>query len=499
MVDELLTVDSELLGVGDDDDDLFLKKTPQKKYKILMLSDHPLAPSGVGVQARFLIEGLIKTGKFSFRCLGGAMKHQDYSVTTVNPDFIVKPIDGFGDQRMIRDLLAIEQPDAIFIFTGPRQFIWLWEMEDEVRQVCPIVYWHVWDNDPYPAYNSPFYEGTDLINCLAYKTYEMVKPNFPEKTNYIPHAFPKEIYYPLPDDQIAKLRKENFGDRADWFFALWVNRNAARKMPGDVLTSWKMFLDELEKKEGHRKGVLIMHTNPHDDAGPNLLANSELLGLQNNVWFSATQLDFEKMNIMHNITDTTVNISKNEGFGLSTLISMQVGKPIIGLCTGGITRQVIDYRDGTENGVALQPAVRSLIGSQLVPYIHEDFTTHADLRDAFMKIYSMTPEEKAKMKEKVIEYVDHEFNFNNVISEWDRTLTETIEKFQSDRSEGKGIWTLQSIATPVVRVEGHQIVQRPAIDQKKLEENARLQEEVMKKMAEMKNSVKTKKRGKALK
>ena len=37
--------------------------------KILFLSDHPLAPSGVGVQARFLIEGLIKTGKYSFNDL----------------------------------------------------------------------------------------------------------------------------------------------------------------------------------------------------------------------------------------------------------------------------------------------------------------------------------------------------------------------------------------------------------------------------------------------
>ena len=39
-----------------------------------------------------------------------------------------------------------------------------------------------------------------------------------------------------------------FGEKADWFIGLWVNRNATRKMPNDILNSWKLFLDNLEKK-----------------------------------------------------------------------------------------------------------------------------------------------------------------------------------------------------------------------------------------------------------
>ena len=97
----------------------------KKKYKVITLSDHPLAPSGVGVQARFLIDGLIKTGQWSVRCLGGAMKHAKYDTVAVTPDFIVKPVDGFGSKELIRQLLIAEQPDAIFLFTDPRQFIWL--------------------------------------------------------------------------------------------------------------------------------------------------------------------------------------------------------------------------------------------------------------------------------------------------------------------------------------------------------------------------------------
>lgn len=405
-----------------------------------------MAPSGVGVQARFLFDGLVNTGRWSFRCLGGAIKHNNYDSVAVNPDFVVKPVDGFGSKELIRQLLIAEQPDAIFLFTDPRQFIWLWEMEDEIHQMCPIVYWHVWDNDPYPSFNHPWYEGTDLINCISYKTYELIKPNFPEKTNYIPHTFPKGAYSEIQEPQLTALKKQNFGDKADWFTALWVNRNATRKMPNDVLFAWKTFLDDLEKKHGHRKATLIMHTDPADSEGPNLLATSDLLGLQNNVWFSTEKLQFEQMNIMHNLADCVINIAKNEGYGLSTLTSLQVGKPIITLKTGGETRQVIDYRNGNELGVGIEPSKRSLVGSQLVPYIFEDFCTERQVADAFMKIYELTPEEKADLKIKMADYLEHEFKYENMIKSWDETMLKCVEDFKAKKEAGKlKRWKLTTI------------------------------------------------------
>ena len=440
MVESLLTTDSQLL----DDDDLFIK--PKKKYKVLMLSDHPLSTSGVGVQARLLIDGLIKTGKYSFRCLGGAIRHEDYRTMIVNDDFVVKPVDGFGTKEMIRQLLISERPDAIFLFTDPRQFIWIWEMEDEIHQVCPIVYWHVWDNDPYPAFNKPWYDSTDLINCLSKKTYDLVVDHFPEKTHYIPHAFPKELYHPLPDEAIQKEKLANFGDKKDWFKALWVNRNATRKVPSDVMEAWKLFLENLEKKYGHRNAALVMHTDPGDFEGPNLLAVAELLGLQDHVWFSTEKLDFQKMNLLHNMVDCQVNISKAEGFGLSSLISLQVGKPTVLLCTGGETDKAIDSRDGSANGVALKPVKRQLVGSQMVPYIYEDFADLNEVADAFMKLYEMTDEEKAAMAQKCVEFVDYAFDYKKMVADWDTTMTNCIDNFKNQKNSGTyDDWTFDEI------------------------------------------------------
>jgi len=416
------------------------------KKKILMLCDHPLSTSGVGCQARYLINGLIETGEYSFRCLGGAIKHQDYSVVQVNEDFMIKPVDGFGTPEMIRHILATERPDAMFLFTDPRFFIWLWEMEDEIHQVCPIVYWHVWDNDPYPDFNRVLYDSTDLINCHSDKTYGMVHEHFPERTNFIPHALPEEIFFPLPDEEIKKHRRILLGDkRADHFVGFWINRNARRKMPGDVLDAWRIFLKRLESQHGHRNALMLMHTDPMDQEGPNLFKICEMMGIIENVFFSTERLDFEKINILHNISDFCINIACNEGFGLATLESMQTGNPIIAVKTGGLTRQVVDHRDGSQNGIALDPTVRNLVGSQMVPFIYEDHVSNDDIADAYMNLFLQGPEKRAEIGKKAREYVLSEFSIEQTIASWHRTLSDTIERWRHHKEEMYQPWEMSTL------------------------------------------------------
>ena len=405
--------------------------TEKKKYKVLMLSDHALSTSGVGCQSRFLIEGLIKKGCWSFRQFGAALKHNDYNVVEVNPDFVIKPIDGFGDANMLRLALATEKPDVLFIFTDPRFFTWLWEVEDEIHQICPIAYWHVWDNRPTPLFNNGFYASTDLINCHSHLTYEMVKENFPDRTNFIPHALPRELFFPLPDNQRAQWREKILGYQSkDSFIAFWVNRNAKRKRSADVIWAWKKFLDKIP---GDKDAMLLMHTDPFDQEGPNLIQVATSLGVLDKVTFSRERVGFEQMNILHNIADCCLNISFAEGFGLGTLEAMQTGTPIIAAKTGGLTRQVIDHRDGTENGIALDISHQTLVGSQGVPYIYEDYVSTDDVADALFKMYSASEEEKARLSEKVKEYVASEFDLQNTIDAWHSTMVELIEDFKAGK------------------------------------------------------------------
>ncbi len=418
----------------------------EKKYKVLVLSDHALSTSGVGCQSRFLIQGLVEKNHWSFRQFGAAIKHNNYDVVQVNPDFIIKPIDGFGDRNLIMQALITEKPDVLFIFTDPRFFIWLFEMEDEIRQICPIAYWHVWDNYPFPEYNKPIYEATDLINCHSHMTYTMIKEEFPEKTNFIPHSLPEDIFFPLSDEDVEAYRQQVLGpDSKDDFVLFWVNRNARRKRPNDVLWAWKLFLDRIEK-EGKDKSSpkLLMHTEPTDQEGPNLLETAKGLGIIENVIFSNQRVEFEKMNVLHNISDACINIAYAEGFGLATLESMNCGNPIIAAKTGGLTRQVVDHRDGTENGVALDIKCQTLVGSQSVPYIYEDYIDVHEAADAIYKIYSMTKEERKSLGQKARNYALSEFSHQKTIDEWDRTLLKLIDDYKNKKNKS---WSIEEITT----------------------------------------------------
>ena len=415
--------------------------TEDGKFKVLVLSDHALSTSGVGTQTRHLIEGLLKKGCWSFRQFGAALKHQDYRTVVVNNDFIIKPIDGFGDPDTLRVALATEKPDLLFIFTDPRFFTWLFDMEDEIHQICPIAWWHVWDNYPYPDFNDSFYEATDLLNCHSHMTYTMLKEIYPQKTNFIPHSLPENLFYQMSSDKIRQHKINLLGEeRVDNFVGIWVNRNAKRKRPSDLLEAWSIFLNKIEQKHGHRKATLIMHTEPTDNEGPNLFKVTELLGIQDTVFFSRDRIEFEKMNVLYNITDFCINTSYAEGFGLATLESMMTGTPIIAPKTGGLTRQVVDHRDETHNGVALDIDFKTLVGSQTVPFIYEDYVHNSSFADAMMKIYELNNDQRKKLSRKVKSYANTEFGHQNTIDKWHETMIEAIKNFSKRKH-----WQIEEI------------------------------------------------------
>ena len=398
-----------------------------------MLSDHALSTSGVGCQSRFLIHGLVDKGCWTVRQFGAAMKHNNYDVVAVNPDFVIKPIDGFGNREMLLQAIAAERPDVLLLFTDPRFFIYVWEMHDEINKICPIAYWHVWDNRPAPTFNKCLYEATDLINCHSHLTYEMVNEILPGRANFIPHALPDELFFPLPDADKLRHKKEVLGpEREDHFVLFWVNRNARRKRPADLVEAWSKFMARI-KAEGKNDATLLMHTDPVDQEGPNLLVNVEAMNVVDSVVFSNARVEFERMNILHNISDACINIAYAEGFGLATLEAMKVGNPIIALKTGGLTRQVVDHRDGSENGIALPVEMQSLVGSQMVPYIYEDYVSTDTVADAIYRMYKMSAQERKDLGQKARSYVQSEFALQTTIDLWHDSLLDLVNNFTTDK------------------------------------------------------------------
>ena len=399
------------------------------KIKILTLSDHPLSPSGVGTQTKYFCESLLKTGRYSIISLGGAIKHQNYNPVHVDPygeDWKIIPVNNYGTQEMIRSVIKTEGVDLLWFMTDPRFWGWLWEIENEIRPLCPMVYHHVWDNFPAPYFNRDFYLSNDHIVTISKVTHEIVKTVAPEvSATYLPHSVNPDIFRPLSDLQIKEIRESSLQqeDRSKVIF-FWNNRNARRKQSGTLLWWFKEWLD---KEDLHEKAQLIMHTEPKDPHGQDLEHIIEHLGLNDRqIMLSTKKVPPENLAQIYNMVDCTINISDAEGFGLATLESLSCGTPIIATMTGGLQEQVTDGT--TEFGVGLIPRSKSIIGSQQVPYIYEDRVDKAQFHSALSKIYKMGKEERRRVGTLGREHVQKNYNFTELQQKWVEIIDKTIEE-----------------------------------------------------------------------
>ena len=107
---------------------------------------------------------------------------------------MIKPVDGYGNPQIIRQVLREFKPDVLWFMTVPRFYTWLWEMSAEIRKNVPMVYYHVWDNYPNPNYNKKYYESNDLICTISKLTDDIVKNVAPDvkkgkNTPYCRHKY----------------------------------------------------------------------------------------------------------------------------------------------------------------------------------------------------------------------------------------------------------------------------------------------------------------------
>ena len=446
----------------------FKPQDEQKKIKILTVSDHPLSPSGVGTQTKYFIGEMIKTGKFQFVSLGGAIKHDSYKPIKMDEfgeDWVIYPVDGYGNQDVIRSLVRTQRPDILWFMTDPRFFPWLWEIENELRPLVPLVYYHVWDNFPYPVFNKVWYDSTDVVVTISKLTSNIVQTVSPDvEEHYLPHAIPTEAFKKLDRISVKKFRKENFGIDEDHFLVFWNNRNARRKQSGSLIFWFNDFLKKLQKKDKNAKATLLMHTEPHDPNGQDLYAIINNLGLgDGRVLISTEKVDLDKLAMIYNAADTTIGISDAEGFGLATFESMACETPIVVTMTGGLQEQVTPLGDVNEemmlkrnakaksiteyeHGIGLEPSSKAIIGSQEVPFIYEDRVSGTQVSDALLKMYEYGAEKRAQLGKSGREHVEKNYNFENFAKQWEKILVETHERHSSwENRKNYKSWELRTV------------------------------------------------------
>lgn len=486
------------------------------KKKVLLLSDDLRMHSGVATMSRELVLGTVK--QYDWVQIAGAITHPDKG-KVINMDaataqltnvkdakLTLYPVDGYGNEELLFSIIEREKPDAIMHFTDPRFWGWLYAIERQVRAKMPLTYLNIWDDVPYPMYNRPYYESCDLLMSISKQTYNINKwvlgpdktctvdsPSMENRTvlHYVPHGINSVIFHPIPSDDtvLKKRRKELFGERQYDFVLFYNSRNVQRKRTSNIILAYKAFCDNLPKEKA-AKCVLILHTEPRQDAGTDLVAVKEAFCPEYDVVFSTAKYTPEDMNIMYNIADVTINLSSNEGFGLSTAESIMSGTPIIVAVTGGLQDQTGQVKDdGSEiefglnfgsNNVGkykkhgvwaypVYPQVQCVQGSIPTPYIFDDMTRWEDAAEGMMYWYLAGEDTRELFGMKGRQWALNEggINAENMCNQFIKCMDYTIANFKPIKQFG--IFTESDYVGNLM--PGGMGFEIPTIDQEKLKQS----------------------------
>lgn len=265
---------------------------------------------------------------------------------------------------------------------------------------------------------------------------------------YVPHGINPDIYKPVEVPQ--DFRKNAFGDKKYEFVLFWMNRNIKRKQPSDVIWAYSKFVDGLPEKD-RSKVCLLMHTTPIDENGTDLYKVKDALCPNYDVLFSTERVDQEKLNYIYNLSDVTINIAGNEGFGLTTAESLMAGVPVIVNVTGGLQDQCAlsmngveltadeyvkhgslhNYRDWegkVEHGEWVKPVwskVQTMVGSVPTPYIIDDKVDVYEVAAAIRYWYDKTPKDRSEAGLKGREWMMREEGLNT--KHMCKTMSDGIE------------------------------------------------------------------------
>lgn len=408
-----------------------------ERKKILLMCDDIRTHSGIGTIAKEIV--LHTAHHYNWVQIGAAIDHPEQGkrldisedtnrlVGVSDSSVVIYPTNGYGNPDLVRQLIKQEKPDAIFIFTDPRYWTWLFQIENEIRKKIPIVYLNIWDDYPAPMYNKTYYESCDALFGISKQTVNINKLVLGDKAKgkmieYIPHGLNHKMIFPINEgdekyNDLQEFKKQLYGGKEYDFVALYNSRNIRRKQVPDTIWAYKQFADRLSLDEA-KKCALVLHTQKVDNNGTDLPAVVEALcggePERYNIIFSDQKLTTDQMNLLYNSTDVQIQLTSNEGWGLSLTEALLVGNPIIANVTGGMQDQmrfedhngewytpdaeVPSNHRGTHTicgkwALPVYPSNISIVGSPPTPYIFDDRCDPQDAADRLWEAHEMGKEE----------------------------------------------------------------------------------------------------------
>lgn len=303
--------------------------------KILYWGDSPLAHTGYGVVARYILAGLYKAGhQIDVIGVNGAPglppKDMPYRIWAVPPGMAAQGV-GAVDNTLLK-----REHDVLFVIGDPIMMQYL-----RAYKTGPL---------PKVVFYCPtdWYSGREASECLSMADWLVAPSEWSEKVlqrnldqfatvappmRRIPHGVDHSIFYPAAESERAEWRKRYFGiDSISTFVFLSLAVNSPKKNLGCLVQAYRLLRSRLDlRRDNLTHSTVVMPCIEKDQGGDLALVIEGMDELVKGVHIDTmtpfkSQQDIAKM---INASDALVLSTYSEGWGLPVTEAYACRTPVI--------------------------------------------------------------------------------------------------------------------------------------------------------------------------
>jgi intein/homing endonuclease len=306
-----------------------------KPKKILCLFDY-VARTGFGTVSKNIVQEIkkhygekLKLDIIAINYFGEPYEEDNINVISARRNDVND--DPYGRYFFLKVLKENKDYDGVFIcqdlgvivpFIEIMQHIKAERKENNEKSFKSIFYFPV---DCHIIYeltrNLEFFDLLVTYTEFGRKEVLKFKPELKTKLKVLPHGNNSKDFYPLPEDEKIKFRKEFFGENADKFIVTNVNRNQPRK---DIPNTIFGFVEATKNWDKDLpKPFLYLHMHPNDPMGWDIRAILMQTDLKEDIDYKIYPKEFEEMgadvsvvNKIYNASDVYITTTLGEGWGL---------------------------------------------------------------------------------------------------------------------------------------------------------------------------------------
>jgi glycosyltransferase involved in cell wall biosynthesis len=307
---------------------------PKKKIRLLYYGDSPSVATGFAKVSSNILPRLWETGDYEIMCFG-----VNYWGIPHNFPFQIYPMlpnpqgDPYGREKIMEMIPNLDFDIGFFL-----QDSFIMTFLPELIKKCKANGKKFRTLSYFPIDGAPWREwveamsSTDMsVTYTEWGRKECIKvyPEIGSKLQVIPHGISLKEFYPHPPEKREQLRKMLFGNHADKFIVINVNRNQQRKDLPSSVVAFREF------KKDCPNSIMYFHC-AEQDVGWNMPRVVQHLGLKpgEDVLFPKNfnvNIGFpvEWVNDMYNCADACISSTVGEGWGLSITEAFATKLPFI--------------------------------------------------------------------------------------------------------------------------------------------------------------------------